>query len=159
MNVLLLLLFSVSCLELPAQNKAQANNNSKVDVTDLYLEIAHMDSILFDAFNKRDVATFKKLFTTDLEFFHDKDGLTNYAHTITALENVTAAKIDLKRELVAGSLEVFPLKDYGAIQIGRHRFCHTEKGKPDCGIFKFVHIWKKTETGWKITRVVSYDHK
>jgi hypothetical protein len=64
----------------------------------------------------------------------------------------------LKRELVPGTLEVYPVRDYGAIEIGSHRFCHDENGKQDCGTFKFMHIWKKTGNEWKITRIISYDH-
>ncbi|MDW7694560.1 family 43 glycosylhydrolase [Flammeovirgaceae bacterium SG7u.111] len=33
-----------------------------------------------------------------------------------------------------------------------------EKGKMDCGTFKFVHIWKKVGETWELTRVVSYGH-
>jgi len=45
------------------------------------------------------------------------------------------------------------------MQVAAHKFCHTENGKPDCGTFKFVHIWKQTPKGWKIARVVSYGHQ
>lgn len=126
---------------------------------ELYRTIAHMDSVLFNAFNSRDVEQLKKMFTEDLEFYHDKDGLTGYDHTIKSFKGLAGKKDnDLKRELVAGSLEVYPVKDLGAMQIGVHRFCHTENGKPDCGSFKFVHIWKKVNGEWKISRVVSYGH-
>jgi hypothetical protein len=117
-----------------------------------------MDSVLFNAFNSRDTAKFKTLFTDDLEFYHDKGGLTGYTFSIESLKRTAASNTDLKRELIPGSLEVYPVKDYGAVQIGMHRFCHTENGKPDCGTFKFVHIWKKEKGEWKISRVVSYDH-
>ena len=124
----------------------------------LYNEIAHMDSVLFDAFNNRDIERFKTLFTTDLEFYHDKGGLTDYNYSIESLKNTAAQNNGLRRELVKGSLEVYPIKDYGAIQIGTHTFCHPENGKMDCGSFKFVHVWKKINNEWKITRVISYDH-
>lgn len=149
-NFLLLLLLLSGCGHLSAQGK-------KVDDS-LFNQIAHLDSVLFNAFNGRDIETFKKLFTTDLEFYHDKGGLTGYEYTIQSLKNTAARNDGLKRELVLGSLEVYPIKDYGAIQIGAHRFCHLENGKQDCGTFKFVHIWKKFGNDWKITRVVSYDH-
>jgi hypothetical protein len=124
----------------------------------LYLQIAHLDSLVFTAFNNRDTATFKSLFSNDLEFYHDKGGLTGYSHTINFAKAQAENKTDLKRTLVPGSLEVFPIKDYGAIQIGAHKFCHTENGKQDCGTFKFIHVWKNTGSNWIITRVLSYDH-
>ena len=149
-NFLLLLLLLSGCGQLSAQGK-------KVDDS-LFNQIAHLDNDLFNAFNGRVIVTYKKLFTTDLEFYHDKGGLTGYEYTIQSLKNTAARNDGLKRELVLGSLEVYPIKDYGAIQIGAHRFCHLENGKQDCGTFKFVHIWKKFGNDWKITRVVSYDH-
>ena len=124
----------------------------------LYRQIAYMDSVVFGAFNERDTASFNKLFSKDLEFYHDKGGLTGYLHTINFAKTQAINKTDLKRTLVPGSLEVYPIKEYGAVEIGSHKFCHTENGKMDCGTFKFVHIWKKTGNEWIITRVLSYDH-
>jgi len=138
-----------------------ANAQSKPDSiinADLYKEIIHMDSILFNAFNTRDIDQFKTLFTEDLEFYHDKGGKTNYEHTISFLKTTAEINSPLRRELVKGSLEVYPIPGYGAMEIGAHTFCHIENGKQDCGTFKFVHIWQKKNGEWKITRVVSYGH-
>ena len=125
---------------------------------ELYDTIAHLDSVLFQAFNNRDLDKLISLFTDDLEFYHDKGGLTNYRQNIDAFKNLFDKNNGLKRDLIAGSLEVYALPDYGAVQTGLHRFCHTENGQPDCGTFKFVHIWKKRDGAWKISRVISYDH-
>ncbi len=136
---------------------AQAGEQQKNE-PELYKEIARLDSIVFDAFNRRDIEKFKLYFSEGLEFYHDKGGLTGYDHTIEFLESIAKTNNDLKRDLVKGSLEVYTVAGYGAIQIGSHRFCHTENNKPDCGVFQFVHIWQKRNDQWKITRVVSYDH-
>lgn len=137
--------------------QAQKGNTVMAD-EQLYREIAGLDSLLFDAFNKRNVDGFREYFDTGLEFYHDKSGLDGYAETIGFLQSLANSGNDLKRELVSNSLRVFPIPGYGAMQFGTHRFCHTEQGKQDCGSFPFVHIWQKQETGWKITRVISYDH-
>ena len=139
-------------------NLANAQTKDSLANQDLYKEIAHMDSILFNAFNIRDVETFKTLFTEDLEFYHDKGGLTNYEYTMDFMKTTAKTNNQLKRELVKGSLEVYPIPGYGAMEIGAHTFCHLENGKQDCGTFKFVHIWQKKDGKWKISRVVSYDH-
>jgi hypothetical protein len=159
-RILLFSLILASCLGTAcsvSKNVAAATGDQPASA-ELYKTIAHMDSLLFNAFNNRDFDKFQTLFTPDLEFYHDKGGLTNYDQTVASLKNTAANNSDLKRELVPGSLEVYPLKEYGAMQIGMHRFCHTENGKPDCGVFKFVHIWKLQDGEWKITRVVSYGH-
>jgi Domain of unknown function (DUF4440) len=145
-----LLLCLSTCTHLQAQDKSTEDT--------LYRQIAQMDSILFNAFNNRDIKTFGKMFSEELEFYHDKGGLTNYQHTIEFMENTAKNNNGLRRELVPGSLEVYPVKDYGAIEIGTHRFCHLENGRQDCGSFKFVHLWKRTGNEWKLTRVISYGH-
>ena len=124
----------------------------------LYKEIAHMDSVLFNAYNTQDIASLKTVFDIDLEFYHDLGGLSNYTQNIEALNTLFGRSLGLRRKLVPGSLEVYPIKDYGAIQTGEHQFCHEENGKQDCGIFKFVQVWQKKNGDWKLTRVVSYGH-
>ena len=136
-----------------AQEKKVAQNPQE-----LYNEIAHMDSVLFNAFNDRDMATFKPLFSTDLEWYQDNDGLVPYKTVFKNFANTFKREYKLTRELVPGSLEVHPIKGYGAIEIGVHRFRHIENGKEEIGTFKFLMIWQKKNGLWKITRVVSYDH-
>lgn len=125
---------------------------------ELYNEIARMDSIMFTAFNTQDMDKFKPLFTEDLEWFQDNGGLLSYQTVFTNFENNFKKENKLTRELVAGSLEVHPIKDYGAIEIGTHRFRHMENGKEETGTFKFLMIWQKKDGQWRISRVVSYDH-
>lgn len=124
----------------------------------LYQEIVAMDKTLFDAFNRQDADGVKAVFSTDLEFFHDTGGVSNFEQNEQATRNLFARNMHLRRELVLGSMEVYQVKDYGAIQTGKHTFCHLENGKNDCGTFKFLHIWKRIGDGWRLARVVSYGH-
>ena len=140
-------------------NVAVAQEN-KVAPTpqELYNEIAKMDSIMFAAFNARDMDKFKSLFTQDLEWFQDNDGLIPYETVFKNFSNTFKRPYKLTRELVPGSLEVHPIKNYGAIEIGVHRFRHIENGKEEVGTFKFLMIWQNTAGKWRISRVISYDH-
>lgn len=126
---------------------------------ELYNTIMEKDSILFSAANKGDIDHLKTFFTKDLEFFHDIGGLAGYEETVDNFRRVAKNYAYTRRILVAESVEVYPIKDYGAIQSGLHQFCRLENGNmTNCGTFKFVHIWKNTNEGWKISRVVSYGH-
>lgn len=125
---------------------------------ELYTEIAHMDSILFDAFNTQNMPVFKAFFTEDLEWYQDYDGLLPYETVFKNFETNFHGKYKLTRQLVPGSLEVHPIKGYGAIETGTHQFRHIENGKEEIGTFKFVMIWQKKDGNWKISRVISYDH-
>ncbi|MEP6512528.1 MAG: nuclear transport factor 2 family protein [Parafilimonas sp.] len=152
-----LLKFLTICLLLVDWCQAQSNRDLS-DSKSLYDTIAHVDSVLFNAYNNHDAEKIKTFFTQDLEFYHDRDGLVTYEQVTNGFKNVFEKNSDIRRELVKGSLEVYPLKDYGAIEIGAHRFCHTENEKEDCGTFKFVMVWKKKDGEWKISRVISYGH-
>ena len=155
--LLRLVILPVFFLALLNKTNAQAWKDSQ-EGQELYKEIARMDSILFDAFNNQNLEKFKTLFDADLEFYHDISGLTGYEKNMEMFKSTIEKNNGLRRELVKGSLEVYPVKDFGAIQIGSHQFCHPENGKQDCGVFKFVHIWQKKDGQWKITRVISYGH-
>lgn len=111
-----------------------------------------------DAYNAHDVDGLMAIFAPELEFYHDTGGKLDYAQVRTGFANVFANNRDIRRELVEGSLEVYPIKDFGAIELGTHRFCHTEDGKPDCGTFRFLQIWRLQDGQWQVTRVVSYGH-
>ncbi len=122
--------------------------------------IAELDSAMFAAFNAHDAEALGTFFTTDLEFYHDKGGLTNYDSTMAHFRGLFArnAETGLRRELVPGSLEVYPIGDFGLLEVCQHRFCHTEQGKQDCGTFKNIMVWRKEGANYKVSRVISYDH-
>ena len=126
----------------------------------LYKEIYQLDSLMFDAMNRQDLEGMMSYFDKDLEFYHDKGGLDNYEQTKVKLARLfeNNRNTNFRRTLVPGSMEVYPVPGYGAIESCLHRFCHIENGKDDCGTFKNVMVWKKAAEGWKVTRVLSYDH-
>ena len=125
---------------------------------ELYQTIASRDSGLFQAFNAHDIERLKTFFTKDLEFYHDKSGLTSYDQTNENFKKMFDQNNGIKRELIPNSLEVYPIKDYGVIEIGEHQFCHIENGKNDCGTFPFIIVWQNQGGDWKVSRVISYNH-
>jgi Domain of unknown function (DUF4440) len=111
----------------------QAAKKKAATSGELFETIARMDSAMFDAFNGHDVDRLMSMFTDDLDFYHDTGGVTNYEQTKESFGKLFANTPDIRRDLVKGSLEVYPIKDYGAIEIGEHVFCHKEKGKGIAG--------------------------
>lgn len=148
-----LLLLLGSTPTIAAQEKKVAPTTQE-----LFNEIAALDTQVFDAFNAKDMTTFKAFFTEDLEWFQDNGGLLSYATVFENFETMFKNENKLTRQLVQGTLEVHPIKDYGAIEIGVHQFRHFENGKEEIGTFKFLMIWKNTKGKWQISRVISYDH-
>jgi hypothetical protein len=122
----------------------------------LYQTISGLDTALFDAYNHCDLAKMGSMVAEDLEFYHDQTGLAvGRQSLIDAVKNNICDKV--QRELVAGSLEVYPLKGYGAVEIGVHKFSHP--GDPaNVGAAKFVQLWRLKDGSWQLTRVISFDH-
>jgi ketosteroid isomerase-like protein len=133
--------------------------SSGKEESEVFQTIARMDQMIFDAFNAHDVDRLMSYFTEDLEFYHDTGGVQNYRQNAEGFKKMFASMPDMRRDLVKESLEVYPIKDFGAMEIGQHRFCHKENGKDDCGTFGFAMVWKKVGDSWKISRVLSYGHK
>jgi ketosteroid isomerase-like protein len=126
---------------------------------DLFQTISHLDTELFDAYNKCDIDKFASLLADDLEFYHDVTGLSvGKKATVDAVKENICGKVH--RDLVPGTLKVYPLNGYGAVGSGIHLFCNPKSGAcPDgSGVGRFLMLWENKGGVWKITRVVSYDH-
>ena len=65
---------------------------------------------------------------------------------------------NFRRELIPSTLEVFPVKDFGAIARGSHRFCQFASGECE-GLADFTIVWRLQDGRWTITRVLSYGHR
>lgn len=137
---------------------AMAVEGIPADAAGLRDLVAQLDQSMFEAYNAHDVDGLMAWFTEDLEFYHDTGGLLDFEQVKAGFTSVFANNKDIRRDLIDGTLEVYPVKDYGAIEIGAHRFCHTENGKPDCGTFRFMQIWQFKDGAWKVSREVSYGH-
>jgi ketosteroid isomerase-like protein len=148
-----------------AQDVEQAAAKKKrASSGELFETIARADAAVFEAFNAHDIERLMAMFTDDLEFYDDGDGLNDYAKTKADFVKLFAGTPDIRRELLKETLEVYPLKGYGAIEVGEHRFCHEEKGdgaraaRMDCGVMKFSMVWRQAGEKWKLARVLSYAH-
>ena len=139
---------------------ALGSSGSQSPAQSLFDEISHQDSLLFAAYNSRDFVVLETFFTKDLEFYHDRDGLIPYQKNMDSFKAHFASATKTRRELVPGTLRVYPLGDYGAVELGEHRFYSTEPGQPErlTATASFVHVWQHKDGAWKISRVVSYDH-
>ena len=138
-------------LPLPPGNNASAPN-------DLFQTISRLDKQVFDAIDRCDMKAEASFWADDAEFYHDKNGLmVGGPQIVDAIKSNLCGKV--KRELVPGTLEVYPLAGYGAVEIGVHRFLHPwEQDHGVVGEAKFIHIWQHKDDTWKITRVISIDH-
>jgi hypothetical protein len=124
---------------------------------DLDKAVMALDTALFDAYNKCDLVKFRSLLADDVEFYHDKGGVTLGADKLTESIKTNICGGDVRRELVPGTFEAHHMEGYGAIEIGTHRFLHPKtNGAPGEG--KFITLWQYKGGAWKVTRALSFDH-
>jgi hypothetical protein len=135
----------------PAPTAVHAQDNLAATITAL-------DKRLFDAYNTCDLETMGSLVEDNLEFYHDKTGLAvGKQPFLDAIKNnICPGKV--QRTLVPGSLEIYPLHDYGAVEIGVHRFHHPGDSQ-NVGEAKFITLWHYNNGAWKMSRAISFDHE
>lgn len=157
--LLFLLIFPCVAVSQDMQNRTD-NSSEQLDgltAGPLFEELAKLDKKLFDAaFVSCNTEIRNSLFTEDVEFYHDIGGLSIGEAVRVPITNCPADR-GVTRRLVEGSLEVYPLNNYGAIQRGKHLF--IEEGASNMTIARFTHIWMESEDGWKISRVLSFNHQ
>lgn len=120
----------------------------------LYDSIAAMDATWEDAYNNCKLDVMDKIISEDLEFYHDQGGLMTSKQKLNeALKANICGKVT--RVLKKGSLEVFPIRGYGAVEMGLHAFHNSKETGSQLHYSKFVHIWKRENGTWRITRVIS----
>ncbi|HAH24450.1 MAG TPA: DUF4440 domain-containing protein [Prolixibacteraceae bacterium] len=116
-----------------------------------------MDSAFFGAYNTCDsnLDKYGSFFSDNIEFYHDQGGLmTSRQDIIDATKRNICGKVT--RELVKGSIEVYPIKGFGAVEIGLHKFHNNQQppGSPS-KVGRFTIVWKYENNEWKIIRVIS----
>ena len=129
--------------------------------TELFEKIKAMDTAFFDAFNKCEIAKMESLFAEDVEFYHEKRGvLADKKSVMEAFSNNLCGDKNnkVRRELVEGSLKVYPIPNYGAMAVGEHRFYLTQSGQTEKldGIGTFTNLWQLKDGEWRMSRVFSY---
>ena len=123
--------------------------------SELYKTILALDKELFDAYNTctENLEKHASFYADEIEFFHDAGGLsTSKKEIIESIKKNICGKVT--RDLVADSVEIHKIPDYGVVVIGYHKFnnlIEKSTSKPS----KFILFWKHTDTNWKLTKVVS----
>ncbi|WP_431135959.1 nuclear transport factor 2 family protein [Psychroserpens mesophilus] len=147
-----------------------ANMNAQMATdSEIFKTLKANDSLIFErSFNHCETQYLSQLIAKDFEFYHDISGLeTSKTRFIESIKNGICnpdIATTSRRELIDGSLEVFPLQNdgviYAALQNGIHRFFETTNDKEVPGsTAKFSHLWIIEDGKWYLKRVISYDHQ
>lgn len=129
-------------------------------------QLEELDSQLFTAaFEGCDVELVDSLIADDLEFYHDKDGLSYtsgdaFLADINCLDREAGDPV-FTRRLIPGTLTAYPIGEEYALQTGRHEFYQLMENAPDIlrETALFIHLWQRAGSSWELIRVISYDHR
>lgn len=134
-----------------------------VHAADVETAVRKADARYWQAYNACDMATMGALLTDDVEFYHDKTGLTTSRKGV--LDSLRKGPcgtpgMHLRREAVPGSVRYYPLAGGFAILSGEHRFYVSESGKPEHldGQADFTVVWQSVNGHWQMRRILSYSH-
>ena len=151
------LAFLAACANLRQSASVQSQETSGP----LFDTISALDAAAFEAFNTcanpGQLQKHADYFSADVEFYHDTGGVTwNRREMLANTEKYVCG--NFRRELIPGSFRVYPIKDFGAIAQGVHKFCQFKSGTCE-GAAEFLIVWRKEGGKWSITRVLSYGHR
>lgn len=125
------------------------------DDLELYNSILRLDSIFWESYNSCNMSLQSEFYSDNIEFYHDEGGLiTSKQLILDATESSVCGHI--RREPVKGSIEIYPINGFGAIEMGLHTFHRSSdmeniSSRPG----RYIIIWKQQGSEWKISRVIS----
>ena len=155
------IIYMVLCICFTSVGFSQADEETKQ-------QIITADKQFWSGYNTCDVEKMIPFIDENIEFYHDKGGIT--LGSIKLAESIknnlcSNNNFKIRRELIPNTTEFHTLKKdniiYGVILSGEHYFYITKNGQKESldGRAKFTHLWILKDKQWKMTRILSYDHK
>lgn len=132
-------------------------------------EIKAADTAYWAAYNNCDFKALDALTAEDVEFYHDLGGITHGRADLTGSvrDNICAEKdVSVRRDAAPDETQIFMLRRgnevYAALVTGQHHFFRVMKANGAAvptDNARFSALWLKQDKGWKLSRVMSYDHQ
>ncbi|GAB2851075.1 DUF4440 domain-containing protein [Pseudoduganella ginsengisoli] len=146
-----------------------APHAASADPTAIQAEIKAADAAYWKAYNSCDFSGLDALTADDVEFYHDLGGITKGRADLTgAVRNNICADKDasVRRDAAPEETQTFLLRRgdevYAALVTGQHHFFRVMKANGAAvptDNARFSQLWMKQDKGWKLSRVMSYDHQ
>ena len=149
----------VACIASFATAPVDAQANDRTTTAALRREILAMDARLSDAYDACKTRRLYDVFSRDAElFFAERGRLRGIAAHV---DEVRRGDCAMRRETAASEHRIEALPGHtgaidGAIQVGEQRFCARTSQSCDGMSTRFVAVWRRTERGWRIARLIRY---
>lgn len=146
-----------------------APRTASADSAAIQAEVQAADAAYWKAYNNCDYQALDALTAEDVEFYHDLGGITHGRADLTGSvrDNICADKdAAIRRDAAPAEVQTFLLyrrgEAYGALVTGQHHFFRVMKANGAAvptDNARFSSLWVRQDKGWKLSRVVSYDHQ
>lgn len=152
---------SFACIALSAPLCAFANPG-------LLAEVKAADAAYWKSYNTCDYPAMDALTAENVEFYHDQGGITNGRAALTASvrKNICGnPNVKIGRVAQDSDVHTYLLNRgpdvYGAVVTGRHVFTQAQNGAAPVPVGEalFTQLWVRENKEWKLSRVLSYEHK
>jgi hypothetical protein len=116
-------------------------------------------------FRRCDAAALQALLAPDVEIinngaasFTSDEEMGFYAERCREPDFGTPAYRDLREE-IPGTARAMPLKDFGVLESGEHRFVRRgpDGARHELARTRYLALWKKAPGGWQLKRLYNYD--
>lgn len=166
MPLKLMLAFAVGFLAPASAFAADASPSTAADGANDEQAVREADRAFWAAFNGCDQIGMAERFTSDVEFYHDKTGLTQSRDAVTASmftgPCANPAALRVRREAIVGTDRFYPLADGFAVLEGEHRFLATRSRQSERHDSKarYFELWQRDRANaWRMRRVISFNHR
>lgn len=136
---------------------------------DIQADIHAADAAYWQAYNNCDYKALNALTAEDVEFYHDLGGITRGRADLTgSVRDHICSHVDasIRRDAAPQETQTFLLRRgndvYAALVTGQHHFVRVMKANGAAvptEDARFSALWLKQDKGWKLSRVISYDHQ
>lgn len=144
-------------------------STASADSATMQAEVQAADAAYWNAYNSCDYVALDALTAEDVEFYHDLGGITHGRAALTGSvrDNICADKdAAVRRDAAPAEVQAFLLQRrgevYGALVTGQHHFFRVMRANGAAvptDNARFSALWMRQDKGWKLSRVVSYDHQ
>jgi hypothetical protein len=157
-NLACAFLLGLAACVAPTCGAVESPLSSQPDGDHVARTLAALDTDISDAYNTCKLNRLRDHYAPLAElYFADRGHSTRVGELVDDARRNVCGK--LRRETIPATLETYPVTNYGAIQLGEHRFCRVDRAQCQGIASKFMVLWRFKDGEWRIARQVRYAYR
>src|SRR5262245_28725507 len=160
-------LASLLCAMLVWSAAAQRASTAEIPTGQQLVDvITELDRKLETAYSTCDLDTFLSMMAPDVENYHDEVGRVVGREgakkiLVEGVCELLKNGIQPRNELIAGSLEVYRMANFGALEFAGYTFWLRRPGEQEAKVstLRTMTLWERRDGVWMVARHVTYAHE